>query len=367
MRKSTVTFFLSLVLALSLITGCSAPAASTQTQAPATQAPATEAPATQAPAEPQPVTVTDSDGNDVTVMPSPTKVAIYDYSILDILYNIGFEKTGITHLIVPTKASLPADLAFYKEAGDDVVISGGSLFYVDWDVLDLVQPNLVITGARSFGMNAAGDRVSGEEKEKYISDTFSRYPEASFIKLSVNTASAQLVADMENNVAALAAIFPHISDELYSKLDDIKSGIADISERAQASGKTALFCMMVDQTTLSVFGPNSRFSMLYTDFGFTPADDGAVQWGDQHGFDVRAEYVLEKNPDVIFLLDRSATVGSGAGAENFMNDPIISQTDAAASGNIYTLTGDAWYTMTGGFTSAERMIEDINQFINTLE
>ena len=57
--------------------------------------------------------------------------------------------------------------------------------------------------------------------------------------------------------------------------------------------------MMVDQTTLSVFNPNSRFDMIYEEFGFIPADEGAVSWTNQHGFDVRAEYVLEK-PDVIF-------------------------------------------------------------------
>ncbi len=310
------------------------------------------------------VTVKDSDGNEVTLTTNPTKVAIFDYSILDTLYNVGFEKTGITQLVVPAKDKLPEELSFYKNAGDDVVVSGGSLFYLDWDVLDLIQPDLVIIGARAFGTGPSGEKLSSEDAAKYKSDTFARYPNTKFIKLTTNATNSQLSADIENNIKALAQIFPEAKDELETKLAELKADMADIHDKAQNSGKKALFAMMVDQKTLSIFNPNSRFDMLYEDFGFVPVDEGAVSWTNQHGFDVRAEYVLEKNPDVIFLLDRSATVGSGAGAENFMNDPIIKQTNAAKNGDIYILSGNAWYTMTGGISATEAMIEDLNQFIN---
>ncbi|MDR2421691.1 MAG: ABC transporter substrate-binding protein [Oscillospiraceae bacterium] len=309
------------------------------------------------------VTVLDTDRAEALVPVNPKTVAIYDYSILDILYNAGFENTGIERLIVPTKDTLPPDLSFYSEQGEDKVVSGGSLFYVDWDVLDLLQPELVILGGRSFGMNASGERLGSDDAAKFKTDTLGRYPGAAFVKLSVNAANARLTEDIENNASALASIFPGAAAAIEEKLAAVKAGIAEIHDKAQASGKTALFAMMVDQTTLSVFNPGSRFGMLYDDFGFTPADDGAVEWTDAHGFDVRAEYVLEKNPDVIFLLDRSATVGTGAGAENFINDPIIARTNAAQNGDIYVLTGDAWYTMTGGFSAAEAMISDLNQYI----
>jgi len=317
--------------------------------------------------EPTYVNISDFDRAEVSVIQNPKTAAIYDYSILDILYNVGFEKTGITQLIVPSKDTLPDDLSYYRDAGNDKVITGGSLFYVDWDVLDIVKPDLVVLGGRSFGMNAAGERLNADDNAKFKADTISRYPEASFVKLSTNASNSNLTADMENNVAALGNIFPNLKADLDAKLADVKAQVADISAKAKGSGKKALFCMMVDQTTLSVFNPDSRFDMLYEDFGFAAVDTGATDWTDQHGFDVRAEYVLEKNPDVIFLLDRSATVGSGAGAENFMNDPIIRQTQAAINGDVYVLTGNAWYTMTGGFTAVETMISDINQYISNLD
>ena len=313
--------------------------------------------------EPTYAAIIDFDGNEVNVKQNPTKVAVYDYAILDILNNIGYESTGIQQLVVPSKDTLPDALSFYKNLPDDKVVSGGSLFYVDADVLDIVVPDLVVLGGRSFGMNASGERLASEDAAKFKSDTMTRYADTAFAKLSTNSSNSNLTADVEKNVTALGQIFPNVKPALDAKLADIKSQIEAINAVAKASGKKALFCMMVDQTTLSVFNPESRFDMLYEDFGFAPVDSEAVRWEDSHGFDVRAEYVLEKNPDVIFILDRSATVGSGAGADNFMEDPVIKQTNASINGDIYVLTGDAWYTMTGGFTAIETMIADLNQYI----
>ncbi|NLM11922.1 MAG: ABC transporter substrate-binding protein [Clostridiaceae bacterium] len=370
MKKAFISVILSAVIFTGILSGCATKSSNTEANTQATQSaqkaeetpiPTTEA--TLAPVVPETVTITDSDGNEVTVKTNPTRIAIYDYSILDILYNVGFENTRIEKLIVPAKENLPDELAFYKNAGDELVISGGSLFYIDWDVLDLIQPDLVIIGGRAFGMGPSGERLSSEDAAKYREDTFARYPNTTFVKLTTNATNSQLTKDIENNINALAQIFPELKDELEAKLTKLRTDITEINKKAKASGKKALFAMMVDQTTLSVFNPNSRFDMIYEEFGFIPADEGAVSWTNQHGFDVRAEYVLEKNPDVIFLLDRSATVGSGAGAENFMNDPIIKQTTAAQNGDIYVLSGNAWYTMTGGISATETMIADLNQYI----
>lgn len=365
MKRTLGIFVLALTLILAL-SACGQSTTPPQTASPSPAASEPAVPSSATPEELQEVTITDFDGNEVTLKQNPKRVAIFDYAILDILNSVGFEKTGIEQLVVPTKDTLPASLSYYKNLGDDKVLTGGTLFYVDWDVLDLVQPELVLLGGRTFGQSPAGDRLSEEDNAKYRAETEDRYAGTAFAKLSVNTKDSALMRDMENNVAALAAIFPQIAPELEAKLAEIKAAFADIAAKAQASEKTAMFVMMVDQTSVSVFLPSSRFDMLYEEFGFASVEKDAAQWTDQHGFDVRAEYILEANPDVIFILDRSATVGSGAGAENFMKDLIIGKSTASQNGDIYVLSGDAWYTMTGGFSAAEAMIADINQYIEKL-
>ncbi|MDR0752193.1 MAG: ABC transporter substrate-binding protein [Christensenellaceae bacterium] len=309
------------------------------------------------------VKIVDADGVEHTLKTNPKNVAIYDYGVLDILDSVGFATSGIEKLVVPNKDGLPADLASYKTMEN--VYSGGSLFYVDFDVLDLIQPELVILGGRSFGMDVDGNRLGTEDAAAFKKSAYDRYPNTKFIKISVNSSNSNLVNDMERNAYILARIFKNV--EIAIKFQEIKSNIAEIQAKAIASKKTALFVMMVDQTTMSVFNVNSRFDMLYEDFGFLPIDPNTVQWTDAHGLTARAEYVLEQNPDLIFVLDRSATIGSGAGYENFIGDTVIKQTKAFKNNNIYLLTGESWYTMTGGFTAADRMIANINQYFDSIE
>lgn len=309
------------------------------------------------------VTVTDSNGNQVEITPNPTTVAIFDYGVLDMIYRVGFERTGIELLIVPTKETLPDEFAYFANQSNDRVITGGTLFYVDWDVLDLVQPDLVILGARSFGMNAAGNRLNTEERVDFVNSTLERYGGTEFLFLAHNAQVAQQLVDMQRNVDALALVFPQLADDLNRYMNDIRAQFAEIYTTVSEGEYRALFVSTGSPTNMSVFLRNSRYGMIYDEFGFFPVQDEEIEWTDQHGFDTRAEFVLETNPDVIFLLDRSEVVGTGAGSDNFLGDPIIQMTEAYQNGHIYTLNGVPWYTITVGFTGAEAMINDINRFL----
>ncbi|MDR2101605.1 MAG: ABC transporter substrate-binding protein [Treponema sp.] len=313
------------------------------------------------------VKIVDTTLEEVEAVVNPAAVAIYDYSILDILALVGFEKTGIKTLVVPSRSTLPDDLSYYKsDIPGTKIVSGGSLFFIDWDVLDLAEPQLVVLGGRSFGMNASGQRLNTEDAAKFRSDTYSRYSNTRFIKLSVDASKSTLDEDILRNVTALGSIFPALKDDLNARYREIKAGIDTIKAKAQKSGAKALFVMTPDPASVSVFLPGSRFGMLYNEFGFIPADPaGSVDFS-AHGAATAAEYILAINPDVIFLLDRAATVGTEAGEVNFKNDPSVRQTTAFKNGRIYTLSGDSWYTMTGGIQAARQMIQDLMQFIDTI-
>ena len=303
------------------------------------------------------VTITDTNGDQIVVQQYPTVVAIYDYSVLDILYDIGFERTGITRLITPNQAGIPDSLSFFRYS--DMVVTGGSLHWVDWDVLDLLQPQLVVLGARSFGMNAAGERLNDDDRATLVSDTLGRYSNTAFARLAVSTTETDFFRDVETNVTALAAIFPSLADDLFNRLEELKAGVADVHARAQASGLTSLLISMDSPTDISAHHPGSRFAMFYDEFGMIPVDTettGAAT--------VSSEYLLMQNPDVIFLMPGIRGADGDAASENFFNDPSVLRTNAAQNGRIYFLSPDAWHSTTGGFSATARMIEDINQFLD---
>ncbi|MCL2195081.1 MAG: ABC transporter substrate-binding protein [Oscillospiraceae bacterium] len=314
-----------------------------------------------------------TDFNDLTVelRQNPSVVAIYDNGILDMLYNVGFENTGIETLIIPNPAGLPDILSWYREqyelrgAGEINVINGGTLFYVDWDVLDIVTPELVILGARSFGMNAAGDRLSPEDNAQFRADTEERYADTTFIRLTIHVQEADLLNDMRFNANVLGQIWPDTAPLFASLINEVETEMAEIAAITSASDMEAVFVMMTTPDSFSVFLANSRKGFFFDEFGFNPLELDIAALTDQHGMDARAEFLLAHNPDVIFLLDRTEPeTGNGAGAQAFMNDPMIQRTAAYENGHIYAgLPMAEWYTVVGGISSARRMIADVNRFI----
>lgn len=318
---------------------------------------------------PQFVTVTYFDAagapQQATVLQSPTSVAIFDWSILDMLYSVGWENTGIETLIIPATATLPDQVAWFEN--QDFVIRGGTLHYVNWDVLDLVQPELVILGTRSFAHNNAGETTSPEVRAELRAHANEAYPDTAFVRLTQNSQTSDLVNDMRHNVYVLQQIFPHIAGDLQFNLDESLAQLEYLGNRVRESETTALF-VMVWADRMSFFLPSSRFNMIYDEFGFSSPVTELPEWGDQHGFDARAEFILSVNPDVLLVLDRTdmASPTGGVGIANFMADSIIQNTAAAQNGHIYVLQGNPWYTVTGGLGALDTKISNIMEFVNTL-
>jgi len=314
------------------------------------------------------VTITDFDGNVVEVRQNPTVVAVYDQGILDMMYTIGFERFGIETLIVPNPSGLPSVIQGINNIPDLRVLDGGTLFYVNRDVLDLVPPELIILGARSFGMNAAGDRLDPEDVATFRAETEERYGETSFIRLTINARDSDLLNDITANAEAMALIWPHIADDLKAEIDSISGGMDYIAAVAEESGFRAVFLMMTTPDNFSLFLANSRMDMVYEEFGFAPVipPEDLGDFTDQHGFEARAEFVLALDPDVIFLLDRNQmndNIPESAGYAALLSDPIIQRTQAYLSGHIYALYPQEWYTVVGGFGSAHQMIADMMRFV----
>lgn len=53
---------------------------------------------------------------------------------------------------------------------------------------------------------------------------------------------------------------------------------------------------------VSAFGPGSRFGMVHEVFGVKPADENVEVA--QHGQNVSFEYIVDLDPDYLFVIDR---------------------------------------------------------------
>ncbi len=266
---------------------------------------------------------------------NPKVVATMTLEIVDIMDVIGQNEMGIQILGLP-KSNLPS---FLNEYQDDQYPNIGTLFEINKDAMDLLMPELIIIGGRSSVLY-----------ETLKTD----YPNADVLDVSNSNFLFSTQAKVFNN---LGLIFPSIKTTLNQYLTQFESDLTEINELTD--GKEALF-LLVNGDDISVFGDNSRYGVLYSEFGFTPSDPN-VGLTTEHGQIVSYEYVSDINPEVIFLMDRGLATGSTGSTNQVIQNGLIQNTDAGKNENIYLLDPQAWYILPGGITSTLQMIEDIEQ------
>lgn len=76
---------------------------------------------------------------------------------------------------------------------------------------------------------------------------------------------------------------------------------------------------------------------------------------------VSYEYVLEKNPDILFVVDRTKAIGGDDSKDDISANELVAQTNAGKNQQIISLEPDVWYLSGGGLESMKLMIEDVNQ------
>src|SRR5699024_6701560 len=104
--------------------------------------------------------------------------------------------------------------------------------------------------------------------------------------------------------------------------------------------------VLVNEGQLSAYGAGSRFGIIHDTFGFAQADDQIE--ASTHGQSVSYEYVLEKNPDVLFVIDRTQAIGGDDTNNNVADNELVKETNAGKNGKVITLQPDVWYLSGGG-------------------
>lgn len=327
MKKSIglllVTFMLAIVVSACGANGTNnggneAPAAS---PTPASQE-------TAAPAEETELTIKHKLG-ETKVQKNPAKVVVFDFGVLDSLDKLGVEVTGVP------QASIPSYLSKYEDAKYENV---GSLKEPDFEKLSAIDPDLIIISGRQ--------EAAYEELTKLAPTIF----------LGVDT--AKYMESYTENAKTLGQIFGKEA-EVDAELATVNDEIKVLNEKAAASGKKALI-ILANEGAISAYGSTSRFGIIHDVFGFQQADENIEV--STHGQTVSFEYIAEKNPDYLFVIDRDAAVateGGESGAKALVENALVKNTNAFKDGNIVYLDPDYWYLSGGGLISVSEMVKQV--------
>ena len=258
------------------------------------------------------------------VTKNPSKVIVFDYGIADALNTLDVEIIGLP------KSSLPSLLSKYEDGKYENV---GSLKEPDMEKVYELKPDLIIMSGRL---------------ESYYEELNKIAPT---IYLGVD--NTDYLGSFKKNMETLGQIFGK-EKEVKAQVAKVEEAIGKVNEKAE--GVNALIALANDNA-FSVYGEGSRFGIIHKEFGIEAVDKTIES--STHGQKASFEYILDKNPDYLFVIDRAAVTGGNTSAKEMFDNEIIKKTDAYKNGNIVYLDADVWYTISGGIESTQKMVEEV--------
>lgn len=258
------------------------------------------------------------------------KVAIFDFGSLDTM-----DTLGVKVEIATATQSIPKSIEKYKEGALDV----GTLQEPNLEKLNEFKPDLIIISGRT---------------EKYY-DELSKIAPTIFVGLDAKN----YMSDLNKTVTNLGKIFGK-ETEAANKLKELETEISEIKKETANFDKNILV-LLTNDGKISAYGAGSRFGWIFTDLGLKSSDENIK--ASTHGQEVNFEYISEKNPDIIFYVDRAKIAGGSKGGSDTLNNDLVLKSEAGQSNKVISLDPEAWYLMAGGLSSTRLQLNEIKNGI----
>lgn len=320
--KKLLALTAALMLALGL-TACGSAAAANETAAETTDA------------EPETVSVSSLNASKETVTVEvpydAQRIAVLDMASLDIL-----DALGVGDRVV---GSAKTTLSYLQDYMTEDVAQLGTIKEADLEAVMACEPDVIFIGGR-------------------LAESYDALSEiAPVVYLSVDT-ELGVVESVRQNAANVATIFG-----LESKVEDLMAGfdsrIAALADAAE--GKTAIVGL-VTSGGFNILGNDGRCSMVGREIGFENIGIDAAAATSTHGNESSFEFVVEKAPDYMVVLDRDAAIATEGAklAQEVVENELVKSTRVYNDGHIIYLANPAvWYTAEGGITALDIMLQDL--------
>lgn len=276
-------------------------------------------------------TVTIAHALDTVQVPvKPKRVVALDFGALENMELVDVNVVGIP------KTGLPDYLSQYKD--DTSVVDLGNLVEVSMEKINELQPDLIIIGGR-------------------LSDSYDAMSEIAPTIMPPSIVNGQIKA-LEKSFNDLGKIFdqPEVYD---SALTEIKEKAADVRKKVEQSDDNALV-VLHNRGRFSAYGSGSRFGIVHDALGIEEAKKGLDT--DIHGARVSNEFIQQTNPDILYIVDRSAAIGDQPLNKSEVENELIQQTNAYRNDKIIYLDPQAWYLSGGGgVNSLNIMIDEVTK------
>ena len=265
---------------------------------------------------------------DVEFESMPKNIVVFDYGMLDTLDALDVE--GIVG--VAKDSTLPDHLEEYES---DEYANIGTLKEPLLEDIAALEPDVIFISGRQSAFYDQLKEITpnvlfvGTQDDDYWN---------TFLK-SVDIAAEMFgkEAEAEKHIANIDAAL----EEVNTLADDFENSLVT----------------MYNEGNLSGFASESRFGYIYDLYGFNPITENIES--SSHGSNFGFEAILEFDPEVLFVIDRTAATGGESNIKADIENDIIKQTTAYKNDRIIYLDGPLWYLGGGGLQSELAKIEEV--------
>ena len=268
---------------------------------------------------------------DLEVPYNPERIAILDMASLDIL-----DALGVGDRVVGTADT---SLEYLQDYINDDIANLGTIKEADLEAVMACEPDVIFIGGR---LSSSYDALSEIAPVVYL---------ATDVEIGV-------VESVRMNATTIASMFG-LEDKVEELMTDFSARIDEL--KTVSEGKTAIVGMCTSGS-FNVLGNDGRCSIIGVEVGFENIGVDADIDTSTHGNEASFEFIVEKNPDYIFVMDRDAAIGTDGAqlAKDIMENELVMGTDAYINGNLIYLEHPAvWYTAEGGITALDIMLSDL--------
>lgn len=269
---------------------------------------------------------------DVEVPFDPQRIAILELASLDIL-----DELGVGDRVVGTASTSLDYLQSYVT--NDSIANLGNIKEADMEAVMACEPDIIFIGGR-------------------LSKSYDALCEIAPVVFLSTDAEKGVVESTRENAMTIASIFG-LEDHVEALMADFDSRIDAL--KAFAEGKTAIVGMTTSGS-FNVLGNDGRCSIIGKEIGFENIGVDANIDTSTHGNEASFEFIVDKNPDYIFAMDRDAAIGTDGAqmAQEILENELVESTDAYKNGHIvYLAHPNVWYTAEGGIQALSEMLSDL--------
>ncbi|NLC37355.1 MAG: siderophore ABC transporter substrate-binding protein [Alcaligenaceae bacterium] len=271
---------------------------------------------------------------ELVLQEAPKRVLVQDVAVIDILDALGVEIAGVPDgtLLYPS---------YLKKYTGKEYINTGTLQEPNYEAIAAAGADLMIIGGRSAVKFGDLNRILPT------------------IDLTVD--NADFLTNVKRNISTLGEIFgkQQRAAELNASIDEK----FDQLRAATAANDSTAIVLVTNAGKLGVYGPRSRVSWVFSEAGFKPVLDNIDDRF--HGGDaVSFEFILETNPDWLFVIDRDAGIGRTGAAQQLLDNELVRQTTAWKNNQVVYLDPVAAYTVMHGYESVMMLADQVLEAIS---